>query len=583
MPPCKVKAWQCGFCGKNYSNVNSFFRHTNQKNDCWKHFQQTCSENSYASPQHDVVVGQEIVDDFSFDDNEDEDINFVQSVDSDNEEEVSEVFPSHSQKVSPEGIKAMLGEGMASTLPPRDEFRLSLYAMLSHPSVPLYIFSSVMRLINAAITSPDSKMIFSNTYSVCRSTTKKEVEKCFPVPKAMSIPFRLETKDDGEKDSSLVVFNIKETILQEVQHPDLWRRRNLALKGNRWYQHHPQPDGKGMVDYSNTTSGKAYAKAYEKYIVDPDKELLVPFVAWIDKSGVTGNLRHPVQPLLVKCLLLKKELQRFCPLAYIPCTTKSSAENKQDSSSEISRGINTRNFHAALSMVFRKWDETAAWFAVNPQQVTLGRSTAKMVIKPVILCFLGDHKSQLMLSCFYSNSVCSQCQSANPWSADDHKETLKKFVDTRAIRKYNLELKELESKRAALKERIDDASSLQKKKLKSKLSNVVTKHTHAKKKLKTYHVIPCDNAFSSFQHIARPINHCTPADHLHVFLLGILKTSALCTIGNFTDKQKKGLDDLARQLFKSNSSSARSLFPRFYIEKGMTNTGNLTGQKWKWK
>ena len=554
----------------------------NQKYGCWKHFQQTRSENSYASPQH--VVGQEFVDDASFHhDNEDEDTNLVQSVNSDNKEENSEIFPPHSQKVSLEGLKAMLGEGTTSTLPPRDEFRLSLYAMLSHPSIPLYIFPSVMRLLNSAITSPDSQMIFSKTYSVCRITTKKEVEKCFPVPKAKSVPFRMETKDDGEKESSLVIFDVKKTIIQEAQHPDLWHRDNLASKGDRWFQHQPpHSDEKGMVDFSNTISGRAFARAYKKYIVDPDKELLVPFVAWIDESGVTGNLRHPVQPLLVKCLLLKKELQRFCPLAYIPCTTKSSAENKQDSSSEASRGINTRNFHAALSTVFREWDEAANWFAKNPQQVTLGRSTAKMVLKPVILCFLGDHKSQLMLSCLYSNSVCSECQSANPWLADDHREKLKKDVDTREIRKCNLEMEELESKREELKKRIDDANggSQQRNLLKRQLATVAMKHTQARKKLKRYHVIPCKNAFSTFQHIARPINHCSPADHLHVFLLGVLKTSALCTIGNFTDKQKKGLDDLARQLFESNSSSARCLFPRFYIEKGMTNTGNLTGSEW---
>ena len=102
-------------------------------------------------------------------------------------------------------------------------------------------------------------------------------------------------------------------------------------------------------------------------------------------------------------------------VAFIPCATKLSAENKQqDSSFEASGGINTRNFHAALSMVFKEWDQTAAWFAENPQQVTLGRSTAKMVIKPVILCFLGDHKSQLMLSCSYSNSTCTECHQANP-------------------------------------------------------------------------------------------------------------------------------------------------------------------------
>ena len=553
-----------------------------QKNDCWKHFQQTRSEedgNSLNGEKEICDGAQEHMDDFSFSDQ-----TMVQDEeDLDSEEdpkEAAEVFPTHSQMVSPEGLQDVLGEGIIPTLPPKDEFRYALYAMLNHPSIPLYIYPSVMRLLNSAITSVNVNLIFSRPFSVCRSTTKAEIEKHFPVPKARSIPFRLETKDEGMKDSSLVVFDVKETILQEVQNPDLWHLGNLALKGNRWFQHQPQSDGEGMVDFSDAISGKAYARAYKNHITDPNKELLVPFVAWIDESGVTGNLRHPVQPLLVKCLLLKKALQRYCPLSYIPCGTKSAAENKQDSSSEVSRGINTRNFHAALSVVFREWDETAAWFAENPQQVTLGRSTAEMVIKPVILCFLGDHKSQLMLSCFYSNSTCSECQMVNTWSADDHLEKLNKLVNTRDIRQCNMELKSLETQRESLEEKMAEGSSSGKKSVRKELSIVVNQHGKAKKKLKTFHVIPCDNAFSSFKHIARPINHCSPADHLHVFLLGILKTCATCTIGSFTDKQKKGLDKIARLLFQSNSSSARRLFPRFYIEKGMTNTGHLTGSEW---
>ena len=87
MPPCKVKAWQCGFCGKNYSNINSFFRHINQKNDCWKHFQQTRSKNGYNISS--MLLSNKLLMIFSFDDNEDEDINSSQSVESSGNEEVS--------------------------------------------------------------------------------------------------------------------------------------------------------------------------------------------------------------------------------------------------------------------------------------------------------------------------------------------------------------------------------------------------------------------------------------------------------------------------------------------------------------
>ena len=550
-------------------------RHMDQKKECFNAFQVTrISQPARASECEDggqlEDAGQ---DDFAC---------WEESVEDDVWEEhaAKEKFPSHAKEVSEEEILAMTS--VKSSLPPEVEFRYALYALLNHPSIPLYVFPAVMRILNLAIISKHKDVIFSKQFNVGRTTTRDELQKLFPVPKAKSVPYTLKTKDDGPKESSLVVFDIKATMLQEVQNPLLWHLENLAIKGDRWYQHVPEVDSEGRINMSEAVSGRAYERAYKNHITDPGKELLVPFSCWIDESGVTGNLRHPVQPLLMRCLLLRRELQKNCVLSYIPCGTKSSAENKQDSSSELSRGINIQNFHAALSKVFQQWDKTARWFRKNPCQVTLGGSTAKMTIIPVILFFLGDHKSQLMLSCCYSNSTCSECEDAKTWLADDPHECLGAKVDTAAIGESNQSLLTAQNQMEDLERSLEEGNMGVKatKTLKRQLKDLKGEVVFHRKKLKSHHVIPCINAFSSFKHIARPINHCSPADHLHVFLLGIMKTSAMCTIGWFTDKEKKALDEHARDLFKLNSSSARKLFPRFYIEKGMTNLGNLTGSEW---
>ena len=585
-----LDTFRCPNCGKTFAQHKSFLYHIDQRKPCHDFFRATLfaptvtTTGAVQQPEEPTIRNPtNVANILPVDDRPDDTLfNYDGECNSENpfpNDDWVEEFPPHSQFVSDEDLQKF---NHVPPLPPKLEFQYALYAMLNHPSIPLYIFPSVVRLLNSAICSDNRELILSSPFSLCRSTTQKEIEKLFPVPRAMSIPFQLRTKDNGMQATSLVVFDVKETILQEVQNPDLWKLDNLALNGNRWYQHEPACNQIGMRNLSHAISGEAYSRAYKKHVTEPHKQLFVPFGCWIDESGVTGNLRHPVQPLLVKCLLLKRAFQRNCILSYIPCATKSSAENKQDASSEATRGNNLRNFHAALSKVFKEWDNAANHFADHPQQVTLGRSTAQMTIVPVILFFLGDHKSQLMLSCAYSNSICSECDNAKPWLADDPHESLCQEVDTAKIRECNESLMHVEEQKREVEVSLEGVEGRRKetvslKRRKTELANSFRSHL---KKLKALQVVYCNNAFSSFKSIARPINHCTPADHLHVFLLGILKTCALCTLGNFTDKQKTGLDDLCRKLFKQNSSSARNMFPRFYIEKGMTNTGNLTGSEW---
>ncbi len=574
--PSASNPFRCPNCAKTFSTQRSLLSHIDQKKPCHDLFRATLFAPVATSTAGAVRQNQDAADDSS--ENQHQFDNGIFSSEED--------LPPHSEFVTEEELQEV---DSGIQLSPKKEFQYALYAMLNHPSIPLYIFPSVMRLLNSAICSENRELILSDPFSICRSTTQKEIQKTFPVPRAMSIPLELRTIDKVMQKTSLVVFDVKATILQEVQNPDLWKSENLAVNGNGWRIHEPECNQTGMRNLSQVVSGEAYSRAYQKFVTNPDKQLFVPFGCWIDESGVTGNLRHPVQPLLVKCLLLKRHMQRNCILSYIPCARKSSAENKQDASSEVTRGNNMRNFHDALSKVFEEWDKAASHFAEHSQQVTLGGLTSQKTIVPVIIFFLGDHKSQLMLSCAYSDSICSECNDAKPWQADIPNESISQEVDTASIRKWNETVMSLEEQKREVEVVLDQFQGTSgvittngetKRSLRKRKTELTKSMRSPKKKLHTSRVVPCDNAFSSFKSMARPVNLCTPADHLHVFLLGILKTCALCTVGNFTDKQKTRLDNLCRKLFKQNSSSARKMFPRFYIEKGMTNTGNLTGSEW---
>ena len=225
--------FRCPHCQKEFSSMKPLSRHMDQKKECFNAFQVTrISQPARASECEDggqlEDAGQ---DDFAC---------WEESVEDDVWEEhaAKEKFPSHAKEVSEEEILAMTS--VKSSLPPEVEFRYALYALLNHPSIPLYVFPAVMRILNLAIISKHKDVIFSKQFNVGRTTTRDELQKLFPVPKAKSVPYTLKTKDDGPKESSLVVFDIKATTLQEVQNLLLWHLDNLALKGDTWHQHEPE-------------------------------------------------------------------------------------------------------------------------------------------------------------------------------------------------------------------------------------------------------------------------------------------------------------------------------------------------------
>ena len=81
---------------------------------------------------------------------------------------------------------------------------------------------------------------------------------------------------------------------------------------SRWKKYVPINDcDSRMINLSESVSGSAYSDAYNKFMVEIDKndQLFVPFAAWIDETGLTKNMRHPCQPFLINCLLPKRECQ----------------------------------------------------------------------------------------------------------------------------------------------------------------------------------------------------------------------------------------------------------------------------------
>ena len=121
-----------------------------------------------------------------------------------------------------------------------------------------------------------------------------------------------------------------------------------------------------------------------------------------------------------------------------------------------------------------------------------------------------------------------------------------------------------------------DAKIEQKEDLKIKLASIKL----LEEEFRNHSITPCINSFEEFSHLATSIYYCSPPNHLHVFLLGLLKYAAEATIGIWTDTTKYDFEIIARKIVEDNSSSARIQFPHYPMARGLSNLSLVSGTEW---
>ena len=249
----------------------------------------------------------------------------------------------------------------------------------------------------------------------------------------------------GDENLFVVAFDAFSIIKEKVQNPTLWFLKKLAMPPkSRWKKYVPIHDcDSGMFDLSELMSGSAYSDAYNKFVVGPDKndQLFVPFVAWIDETGLTKNMRHPYQPFLINCLLPKRECQRNRLLAYVPCISKSSAKKKR-SAKNFNEVTPLQQYHSAMKVIFRMFDGAASEFKKKKITVTLGGTVKKGIIVPVLLYMKGDHKIHPANICSFGHTngvICISCNGAAAWDADNAEIAIGEQINATELHIQNVE------------------------------------------------------------------------------------------------------------------------------------------------
>ena len=214
--------------------------------------------------------------------------------------------PDGSQKISEAERQKIFRDSTLRTMPPTKEFLFALHGILSHPSIPRYVYSYVVNLINQMLNSKHRNSFWGHTFHTGREHVERELFAYFPAVGYKKKTFTAIDSEGKETTSSALIFNAKDFIMEDmVRNLNLLQPHKIALNPNTmWTKNVSVVDADGKKDFTETIAAEAYSKAHEKFITRED-QLLVPHSCWIDETGITSILTKPTQPLLIKNLLFK--------------------------------------------------------------------------------------------------------------------------------------------------------------------------------------------------------------------------------------------------------------------------------------
>ena len=93
-----------------------------------------------------------------------------------------------------------------------------------------------------------------------------------------------------------------------------------------------------------------YRDAYQRLITNPDRQLFVPIIQWIDRTSVTGNDRFSLKPYMFTPAIFKVEFRNTIEAwgyhEFLPKPSTSSAQNQTQT-----QGNNICNYHMELYTV----------------------------------------------------------------------------------------------------------------------------------------------------------------------------------------------------------------------------------------
>ena len=338
--------------------------------------------------------------------------------------------------------------------------------------------------------------------------------------------------------SDVITFDFVPQLLNLLQNPALMTAEKLSIDPLNPLM--PYFDREGRL--GDALSGSVYRDAYADLITNPNNQLFVPIIQWIDRTTVTGNDRYSLKPYMFTPAIFKEKFRRTIQAwgyhGFLPRSKASSAQNKGKN-----QGDNVRNYHQQLYKVLESFT-TAGPRLCN---VTLPIGPKGFICVDIVTCILfviQDMQEGDML-----------CGRFGPHTPQIQ----------RHCRACTVNYKEL-----------DNPDAVCEFVLATDMAQIANDADDNVRRLWSQHFL--NNAFD-FVPLADPIRGifgATPVETMHALRKGIIEMVTFSVLDNVPASKKAQLDTLAVRFHKTHRQTCRKTFPATDFSNGITNLTKIT-------
>ena len=204
------------------------------------------------------------------------------------------------------------------------KWTVSLLKILDDMHAPDYAFGQVLGWARDAQAAGFS---FRPPGGLSRS---KQIDRLYDlIPEARQLlPSRSPlTFADGSV-GDVIVFDFVPQLLNLLQNPKIMIQQNLVIDVNNPLAPYADADER----LGEALSGSVYKEAYDRFITQPQKQLFVPIIQWIDRTSVSGNDRFSLKPYMFTPAIFTESFRRTIKAwgfhGFLPKVKLSSAQNQ---------------------------------------------------------------------------------------------------------------------------------------------------------------------------------------------------------------------------------------------------------------
>ena len=417
------------------------------------------------------------------------------------------------------------------------KWTVALLKLLNDMNAPDYAFKAILTWARAAIADGFSfqpeggnthRRNVDRLYSMMNNATQ-----LLPSVRRVDVPHG--------PPCDVITFDFVPQLLQLLQNRTIMTQENLLIDVQDPLRPYTSPEGVR----GEALSGQVYQDAYQRLVTNPQRQLFVPIIQWIDRTSVTGNDRFSLKPYMFTPAIFAEPFRRTIPAwgyhGFLPKPKTSSAQNQT-----FKLGDNIRNYHAQLQIVLSSFRTSSS--RLRNVQLPLGPTGSIHVdIVTCILFVIQDMQE--------GDALCGRYGPHTPQVQ-------------RHCRSCNVSYADLDSPYFACRYLFAEPMAM-----------IAASDDKAICVRWSQHAV-----YNAFQDVVladhvQGIFGATPVETMHAFRKGLIEHVTFLVLENVPASRKAALDNLAIQFHQRHRQTYRRRYPATDFSRGVTNLTKVTARE----